>query len=63
MENKQTRIRFVQITDVYTLENFPSFKTLVDAKRTENTSGPTLSVLTGDFLAPYLLASLDKGVE
>ena len=43
------------------LDNFPSLKTLLDAKRAENTDGPTISVLTGDFLAPYLLSSIDFG--
>ena len=43
------------------LDNFPSLRTLIkEAKRT-NANGPTISVLTGDFLAPYLLSSLDMG--
>jgi hypothetical protein len=57
------RLRIVQITDVYTLVNFPSVKTLLDEKRAEvDQGGKTISVLTGDFLAPYLLSSFDKGV-
>ena len=48
-----------QVTDVYTLENFPRLKTLLhDIERTNPT---TISMLTGDFLAPYLLSSIDKG--
>ena len=54
-------IQLIQVTDVYTLENFPSLSTLIAEKRKENSAhGPTVSMLTGDFLAPYLLASLDK---
>ena len=57
------RLRIIQITDVYTLKNFPHLKTLVDEKRAEMASmgGKTISMLTGDFLAPYLLSSFDKG--
>ena len=29
------RLRIIQITDVYTLKNFPHLKTLVDEKRAE----------------------------
>jgi hypothetical protein len=56
-----TVIRVIQVTDVYTLEHFPSLKTLIAEAREQNVHGPTISVLTGDFLAPYLLSSLDKG--
>jgi len=60
--NSRVTIRLIQVTDVYTLENFPSLSTLIAEKRKENlVYGPTVSMLTGDFLAPYLLASLDKG--
>ena len=53
-----------QVTDIYTLTNFPSLKTLIDEKRAEAESlgGRAISLLTGDFLAPYLLSSLDRGV-
>jgi 2',3'-cyclic-nucleotide 2'-phosphodiesterase (5'-nucleotidase family) len=41
------------------LENFPHFKSLVDSSK----DGPdkVLVILAGDFLAPSLLSSLDKG--
>mmetsp|Transcript_65479 Transcript_65479/g.142817 ORF Transcript_65479/g.142817 Transcript_65479/m.142817 type:complete len:594 (+) Transcript_65479:53-1834(+) len=58
-------LRIVQITDVYMLDNFPSLRTLIQEKRAElaeRNGGKTISMLTGDFLAPYLLSSLDKGV-
>lgn len=52
-------LRVIQINDVYELYNLPNFKTLVKAKR----EGPdcVLVVCAGDFLAPSLLSSLDKG--
>ena len=58
------KLRIVQITDVYTLVNFPKLKTLVEEKKTEVEAegGKCISLLTGDFLAPYLLSSFDKGV-
>jgi len=57
-------LRIVQITDVYTLVNFPKLKTLIQEKKEEIESkgGKLISMLTGDFLAPYLLSSFDKGV-
>ena len=63
MGEEAARLRIVQITDVYTLRNFPSLKTLLKEKREEigKLGGKTISMLTGDFLAPYLLSSFDKG--
>eukprot|EP00966_Prymnesium_polylepis_P104095 2410524-Prymnesium_polylepis.1 len=59
-------LRIVHITDVYTLENFPSLRTLIQEKRAEfeathGKGSRTICVLTGDFLMPYLLSSVDKG--
>ena len=56
-------LRVVQVTDIYKLDNFPMVKTMLDEKReeAEKAGGKCISVLTGDFLAPYLLSSLDKG--
>ena len=53
-------LRIIHINDVYKLSNFPNLKTLIDEKSDEG-SDRTLIVLAGDFLAPYLLSSLDKG--
>ena len=63
MGEEAARIRIVQITDVYTLKNFPHVKTLISEKKSEmdELGGKTISMLTGDFLAPYLLSSFDKG--
>jgi len=57
-------LRIIQITDVYVLDNFPHLRNLIKDKASELScrgGGKTISMLTGDFLAPYLLSSLDKG--
>lgn len=63
-DKKRCHLRIIQITDVYTLENFPSLATLIQEKHEEivDKGGQTVSMLTGDFLAPYLLSSVDAGV-
>ena len=63
MSEEAARLRIIQITDVYTLKNFPHVKTLINEKKAEIDAlgGKTISMLTGDFLAPYLLSSFDKG--
>jgi 2',3'-cyclic-nucleotide 2'-phosphodiesterase (5'-nucleotidase family) len=52
-------LRIIQINDVYELDNFPNLQTLIQ----EHQNGPDkiLVVCAGDFLAPSLLSSLDKG--
>lgn len=58
-----TSLRIVHVTDVYTLENFPRLKTMLNEVKAEaaRTGTRVVSVLTGDFLAPYLLSSIDHG--
>ena len=60
----KAHLRIIQITDVYTLLNFPKLKSLIKEKRdeVESEGGKCITMLTGDFLAPYLLSSFDKGV-
>ena len=62
MAESRAQLRIIQITDVYTLVNFPKLKSLIKKKagEVEATGGKCISMLTGDFLAPYLLSSLDK---
>jgi 2',3'-cyclic-nucleotide 2'-phosphodiesterase (5'-nucleotidase family) len=60
-ENKSVALRIIHITDVYTLENFPSLKTLIAEKQQEHGIAKTVSLLSGDFLMPYLLSSVDGG--
>jgi 2',3'-cyclic-nucleotide 2'-phosphodiesterase (5'-nucleotidase family)/Ca2+-binding EF-hand superfamily protein len=52
-------LRIIQINDVYELDNFPNLMTLIQQHR----DGPDklLVICAGDFLAPSLLSSLDKG--
>ena len=65
----EARLTIVQITDVYTLDNFASLKTMMETIRTSqqtasggsNNNNKVVSMLTGDFLAPYLLSSIDHG--
>lgn len=59
MPSEQLKLRIFQVNDVYELENFPSFKTLVECNRGD--ADQVLIVMAGDFLAPSLLSSLDKG--
>lgn len=53
-------LRIIQINDVYELDNFPHFKTLVGEKK-KCGANKTLVILSGDFVAPSLLSGLDKG--
>ena len=58
----ECRLILCQITDVYTLEHLASFKTMIaDTKAQAGPDTTVLSMLTGDFLSPYLLSSVDKG--
>jgi 2',3'-cyclic-nucleotide 2'-phosphodiesterase (5'-nucleotidase family) len=54
-------LQIIHITDVYTLENFASLKTLIAEKQQEHGITKTVSLLSGDFLMPYLLSSVDGG--
>ncbi|KAJ1618213.1 Metallo-dependent phosphatase-like protein [Pavlovales sp. CCMP2436] len=57
----EARLTIIQVTDVYTLQNFHALKSLIAERKAANPPGSVVSVLTGDFLAPYLLSSVDKG--
>jgi 2',3'-cyclic-nucleotide 2'-phosphodiesterase (5'-nucleotidase family)/Ca2+-binding EF-hand superfamily protein len=60
--NQTAHLRIINVTDIYKLDNFPSLKTVLDVKKAELEGlGRQISILTGDFLAPYLLSALDKG--
>lgn len=60
-DSSEARLIVVQITDVYTLENFASLKTMLKETREKAKGATVISVLTGDFLSPYLLSSVDRG--
>jgi 2',3'-cyclic-nucleotide 2'-phosphodiesterase (5'-nucleotidase family) len=61
MSDRGPTLRIVSINDVYTLENLPRFKTLVRQHAKLAPADAFLVILAGDFLAPYLLSSLDGG--
>lgn len=56
---RPTTLRIFHINDVYVLENFPAFKSCVDAMSVGQPN--VLKVCAGDFLAPSVLSSLDSG--
>lgn len=57
----EARLTVIQITDTYTLEHLPSVKTLLKDVREKTKGSTVISCMTGDFLAPYLLSSVDRG--
>jgi 2',3'-cyclic-nucleotide 2'-phosphodiesterase (5'-nucleotidase family) len=57
----EARLVVVQITDVYTLEYFAHLKTLLEETRARTEGCKVVCMLTGDFLSPYLLSSVDRG--
>ena len=57
----EARLIVLQITDVYTLEYFAHFKTLLEETRRNNADATVVCMLTGDFLSPYLLSGVDRG--
>ena len=62
----EAKLTVVHVTDIYTLANFASIKTLLAEMRqkmcdNQYSANKVISILTGDFLAPYLLSSIDQG--
>ena len=57
----EARLIVVQITDVYTLEYFAHLKTMLEEIKDLSDGCKVVCVLTGDFLSPYLLSSVDRG--
>ncbi len=55
------RLRIVAVNDVYTLENLPRLRGLVEACATKDPADRLLVTLAGDFVSPSLLSSLDAG--
>ncbi len=55
------KLRVVSFNDVYSLENLPRLKGLIDRLRREDPADAFVVVLAGDFLAPSILSSLDAG--
>jgi 2',3'-cyclic-nucleotide 2'-phosphodiesterase (5'-nucleotidase family) len=61
IHSSECRLIICQITDVYTLEHLAHFKTLVEETKKQSKGATVVSMLTGDFLSPYLLSKVDKG--
>jgi hypothetical protein len=61
IDSSECRLIICQITDVYTLEHLAHFKTLVEETKKQSKGATVVSMLTGDFLSPYLLSKVDKG--
>lgn len=59
--DQEAQLIILQITDVYTLQYLASFKTLIEETRTKYPHATVVSMLTGDFLSPYLLSAIDQG--
>lgn len=60
-EPSEARLTIIQITDTYTLEHLASVKTLVADIKAKSEGAQVISMMTGDFLSPYLLSSVDRG--
>ena len=58
--NAECRLRIIAVNDVYLLDNLPKLSSLVESLRLEG-HGKTLTVLSGDFVAPSLLSTVDAG--
>jgi 2',3'-cyclic-nucleotide 2'-phosphodiesterase (5'-nucleotidase family) len=58
---RPTQLRIVSFNDVYALENLPRLRNLVKHHAEVNPADAFAVVVTGDFLAPSLLSSLDHG--
>ncbi|HWO26909.1 MAG TPA: 5'-nucleotidase C-terminal domain-containing protein [Kofleriaceae bacterium] len=54
-------LRIICVNDVYTLENLPRLKSLVQHHAETSPADALLVTLAGDFIAPSILSSLDKG--
>jgi NADPH:quinone reductase-like Zn-dependent oxidoreductase/2',3'-cyclic-nucleotide 2'-phosphodiesterase (5'-nucleotidase family) len=54
-------LRIIAVNDVYTLENLPRLRTLVEHHRTTDPADVFLVTLAGDFVGPSILSSLDAG--
>jgi len=61
MPHPMLRLRVVSINDVYSLENLPRLKTLVQHCRETDPADTTIFVIAGDFVAPTILSALDAG--
>ena len=54
-------LKIVTVNDVYEIDNLARLRTAVDEERA--CGSKTICTLPGDFVAPSLLSSLDKGTS
>ena len=54
-------LRIIAVNDVYTLENLPRLRSLVEHHARTNPADALMVTLAGDFFAPSILSSLDSG--
>ncbi|KIG15817.1 5'-nucleotidase [Enhygromyxa salina] len=54
-------LRVICVNDIYSLENLPRLKSLVQHHAETNPADRMVVTLAGDFVAPSILSSLDKG--
>ena len=54
-------LRVICVNDIYSLENLPRLKTLVQHHGQARPADRLIVTLAGDFIAPSILSSLDKG--
>lgn len=54
-------LRIIAVNDVYTLENLPCLRSLVEHHTRTNPADALMVTLAGDFVAPSILSSLDNG--
>lgn len=58
---RRATLRVVSFNDIYTLENLPRVRSLVQHHAEVDPADALAVILAGDFLAPSLLSSLDNG--
>lgn len=60
---EKTVLKIIAINDVYEIDNLPYFATCkrLEVERTSDAADRVIAVLPGDFVAPSLLSSIDKG--
>ena len=56
-----TYLRIISINDVYEIINYPKVETAIQSLKQTTEDGVVVSCLSGDFISPCLLTSLDGG--
>ncbi|MGB3508728.1 MAG: hypothetical protein WBA93_05695 [Microcoleaceae cyanobacterium] len=60
-EAEGTYLRIVSINDVYDIKNYPDVETVIQSLKQTAEDAIVVASLSGDFLSPCLLTSLDGG--